>query len=412
MGAETSRRSGFVILATLAVLGGCSGSVTQVLQSPPAQSKSIYYVVQNLGSLGGRDCCGEHIAISNNNRGWVAGTSNVKGNKSFHPFLWRNGVMQDLGTLGGPNSGVGVMNDHGVVPVGGSDTGTPDPLGEDFCGSGTHQTCLSFLWENGKRTLVPTLGGNNNTVAAINNHGLVAAFAETKVRDPSCIAPQVLDYEAFTWDPASGKIHRLYPLKGDSVSEAQDINEQGDVVGVSGACGPVLSLPISNHAVLWRHGDSNPIDLGSLGGTIANTPYGVNNRGQVAGLSALKGNKTAHAFLWQNGKMLDLGALPGDNLSSAASVTDSGLVLVESGTVARYPRGSKLAVWENGILTNLNTLVRPPSSLHLIHWGWINQHGDVVGQAYDRDTGALVPFLATRCDPKALMPRACMQGNI
>ena len=59
------------IYAAIAILAGCGGS-QQVGQPPPAPQKTLYYVVQNLGSLGGRDCCGEHIAISNNNRGWVA----------------------------------------------------------------------------------------------------------------------------------------------------------------------------------------------------------------------------------------------------------------------------------------------------------------------------------------------------
>ena len=55
--------------------------------------------------------------------------------------------MTDLGTLGGPNASAGGMNEVGDVTVGGSDTGIPDPLGEDFCGFGTHQTCLSFAFE-------------------------------------------------------------------------------------------------------------------------------------------------------------------------------------------------------------------------------------------------------------------------
>lgn len=109
-------------------------------------------------------------------------------------------------------------------------------------------------------------------------------------------------------------------------------------------------------------------------------------------------------------KMTDLGTLPHDNLSSAAYANNTGLVLAESGTVAHYPHGSTLTIWENGKLTDLNTLVRPPSLLHLIHWGWINERGDVVGQAYDRATGALVPFLATRCDPSGVLPKVCTQG--
>jgi hypothetical protein len=36
------------------------------------------------------------------------------------------------------------MNDHGDVTVGGSDTGIPDPLGEDACGF-PHPSDLSFV---------------------------------------------------------------------------------------------------------------------------------------------------------------------------------------------------------------------------------------------------------------------------
>jgi hypothetical protein len=41
-----------------------------------------------------------------------------------------------------------------------SETATPDPLKEDFCGFGTHLTCLGAVW-NGVMTPLPTLGGNN-----------------------------------------------------------------------------------------------------------------------------------------------------------------------------------------------------------------------------------------------------------
>ncbi|MBV8344790.1 MAG: hypothetical protein JO190_07330 [Candidatus Eremiobacteraeota bacterium] len=395
-------------MAALAAFAGCGGTATQVTPPPPGAQKKLYYVVQNLGSLGGRGCC--QGPTLNNDIGWVDGESNLPGNKTYHPFLWRNGVMLDLGTLGGPHANVGGMNDHGIVTVGGSDTGTPDPLGEDFCGYGTHQTCLSFIWDRGKRTRLPTLGGNNNDVADVNNNGLVVAFAETKVRDRSCVPPQVLDYEGFTWESATKKIHQvLPPLKGDTVSEASGINERGDTVGYSGVCGPIFSIGISYHAVLWKRG--GPIDLGNLGGTIANNAYWINNHDQVVGASALRGNKTAHAFLWQNGAMSDLGVLPGDHLSSAGGINNAGQIVGEScKSVADYPHDCRMFIWENGAMTDLNTLVRPASSLHLIHWGGINQHGDIVGQAYDRATGVSVPFLAIRCDPKDLLPKACTQG--
>jgi probable HAF family extracellular repeat protein len=410
MYSSTSSRclTGFVI----AVLCGCSGTVTTPgsFNPSPAPIQTPFYVVQNLGSLGGTSCC---LAGSNNNRGWVDGTSALAGDKSFHPFLWRNGVMKDLGTLGGPNASAGGMNDRGDVTVGGSDTGKPDPLGEDFCAFGTHQTCLSFIWHHGKRTLIPTLGGNNNDVNGIINSGLVLAFAETTVHDPTCVAPQVLGYEAFTWEPDTGKIRRLPPLPGDAVSVAFDMNDRGEAVGYSGACGTSgIDLLLEYHAVMWRNG--KPINLGSLGGTFFISAGGINNHGQVGGTSTLPGNTTAHAFLWQNGTMTDLGTLPGDHLSFGGSINDSGQMAIQScKTLADWLNNTikcHAAIWQNGVMTGLNALVRPGSSLYLIAANWINNHGAISGTAIDRTTGSLVPFLATPCGLTRGALQVCTQS--
>jgi len=58
------------------------------------------YRVTNLPSLGGTVSRGNSI----NDRGWVAGYSNLAGNQSRHATLWLHGSAIDLGTLGGPNS--------------------------------------------------------------------------------------------------------------------------------------------------------------------------------------------------------------------------------------------------------------------------------------------------------------------
>lgn len=118
-----------------------------------------------------------------------------------------------------------------------------------------------------------------------------------------------------------------------------------------------------------------------------------------------------HAFLWQNGKMTDFGTPPGDHLSSAGDINDAGQVVGEScESVTDYPHHCHMFIWQNGSMTNLNTLVRPASPLNLVHWGGINQHGDIAGQAYDGATGAFVPFLATRCDPSGVLPKVCTEG--
>lgn len=389
----------------LTLFAGC-GSQTQLGQ--PAPSQTPFYVVRSLGSLGGTSCC---FVIGNNNRGWVNGTSNLAGDKSFHPFLWRNGVMKDLGTLGGPNASVGGMNDRGDVTVGGSDTGKPDPLGEDFCGLGTHQICLSFVWHYGKRTLVPTLGGNNGDVNGILNNGMVLAVAETEVRG-NCTAPQALIYEAFEWNPDTGKIYRLPPLKDDAASEAFLLNTNGDAGGYSGVCGSGEGDPFAmTHAVLWRHG--KPTKLETLGGTGANTVFGMNDRGQLLGWSALPGNKTAHAVLWQNGKIQDLGALEGDNFSNPGGINDAGQIAIQSckNVSAWLNNNCRAAIWQNGVMIDLNTLVRPGSGLYLIGANGINSSGQIVGTARDRARGSLVPFLAIPCDPNRGATKECAQSD-
>jgi len=52
-------------------------------------------------------------------------------------------------------------------------------------------------------------------------------------------------------------------------------------------------------------------DLGNFGGAndyLGPFIYGLNNRGEVTGNMALPGDQTAHAFLWDGKKLIDLNA--------------------------------------------------------------------------------------------------------
>jgi probable HAF family extracellular repeat protein len=395
-GAGTGTGQG-MLLAALAI------PIRLAAQNQPEQHNRLtHYTVINLGSLGGTNCC---LVIENNNRGWVDGTSNLAGDQSFHPFLWRDGKMQDLGTLGGPNASAGGMNDVGDVTVGGSDTGIPDPLGEDACGFGTFQTCLSFIWHKGKRIPVPTLGGNNGDVSTIKNGGQVLGFAETVNPDPTCVAPQALGHEAFIWEPNTGEIHQLPPLTGDSASAAFDMNNAGQAIGFSGGCGSSLTdFFAAFHAVRWQ--DGIPTDLGNLGGTLA-TGFGINNRGQVAGVSALAGDTTFHAFLWnEEDGMRDLGTLPGDTNSFTGNINDKGQVPIQSCDALNNCRA---AIWQDGRMTDLNTLIPPGSPLFLTLANAVNSRGEIVGAAFDQSTGATVPFLAVPCDEKHGDDQGCKE---
>jgi probable HAF family extracellular repeat protein len=340
------------------------------------------YSVTDLGTLGGT----YGIAGGLSNTGWVEGWSLMPGDTTRHPFLWRNGEMIDLGTLGGPTADAGYRpNDWGNVG-GASSTGAQDPYAENFCGWGTDQICLPILWLNDRKkmTLLPTLGGNNGWAAGVNDLNELAGVAENTTEEPTCAGTsQVWQFKPVIW--SQNRIHELPTHPGDPVGMAWGINYWGQAAGYSGNCTTVL------HALLWQ--DGRAIDLGNLGGTMNNEGVDINDLGQVVGNSDLAGDTTMHGFLWQSGKgMIDLGTLPGDVGSDGDGINNLGQVVGGSwdadGNDSAY-------IWQNGVMTDLNTLIPADSPLYLIEaTGTINDEGQIAGIALQISTGEVHGFLA------------------
>ena len=361
--------------------------VGMAVQDQRQQKQQPRYTVTDLGTLGGTFS----LAGSVNNRGWVDGYSTLAGDQSQHGFLWRNGVMIDLGTLGGPNSiAVFPLNERGEVG-GATETLTVDPLGEDFCGYGDNLECLPYLWQEGLMTPLPTLGGSNGDSKTFNNRGQVVGYAENNTQDLNCNPPQVLDFEAVIWEPKQGrvKITELLPLPGDSIGIGFAINDKGQVVGITGSC----SFGVV-HAVLWQ--DGAVTDLGNLGGTTDNWAEAINNQGQAVGWSNLPGDMTYHTFLWAEDEgMQDLGTLPGDFASSGAGINSKGQVVGTSFDATGNPRAF---LWQRGVMTDLNTLIPAGSPLFLLDGNGINPRGEIVGDALEVSTGEVHAYLATPCN--------------
>jgi probable HAF family extracellular repeat protein len=359
------------------------------------KAKPVHYSVHNLGTLGGVLGSSAH---SLNDRGWVAGVANLTGDTEEHAALWRDGVVTDLGTLGGDNSNVDfpVKNDNGLI-VGFAQTSTTDPLGENFCTfyctpsggacNGSNQSCRGFRWRDGLMEPLGTLDGNNSAAIGANNYSLVVGVAENKTQDSNCVSPQVLDYEAVVW--REDAIHELAPVSGDATGAALAVNEYGQVAGGTGMCGQGPGIdPVFVHAVLWNN--DSPIDLGTLGGAFNNAAWAINNRGQVVGASDLPGDNTGHAFLWQNGVMTDLGTLAGDFASIASSINDRGQVVGQS---CDTDGNCRAFLWQNGVMTDLNILAAE-SPLYLISAFDINSRGEIVGTGVDLNTGVPLAFSA------------------
>ena len=290
-----------------------------------------------------------------------------------------DGVNIDLGTLGKPDSGNswinwGGINDRGEA-VGMSETSDPDPNGEDICGFGTKLTCVPFLWRDGHMSALPTVGGNNGQASAINNRGEVVGYAETADNDTSCPAfapaPTILPV---LWE--NGQAQSLPTVDTDPDGTAFGINDLGQAVGYSGNClaakhavmwenGTAHPLPDTGHArsnigyainnqgqivgqvrrpdgttftaALWQNGALTI--LGTLPGDFAAFATGINSRGQVVGSTFDSRLNWSHGFIWQNHVMTDLNTLfPADSnlfVISASNINErgqiSGMAIVLSG---------------------------------------------------------------------------------
>ena len=253
----------------------------------------------NLGTLpeGGY----ESFATAVNDSGQVAGfASNLIPDPFFgtqtRTFFWEQGVMTDVGTLGGPDSqpfvNIGI-NESGQVTGTSFTNSTPNSV-TGF------PTTDPFLWTKaGGMQDLGTLGGNFGGPEFLNNRGQVVGFSN--------VAGD-LTAHPFLWD--KGVLTDLGTLGGTD-GDAIWINESGDAVGFARIPGDVIY-----HAVLWKNGNKRkPTDLGTVSGYGYSFAYAINSNRQIVGCVSNDANSCSAAFLWEDGQMVDLNTLIPPNSS-------------------------------------------------------------------------------------------------
>ena len=207
------------------------------------------------------------IAYLVNERGQVAGWSYTNsmpnpatGIPTQDPFLWENGTMLDLGTLGGTLGFPMALNNRGQVVgqsnLAGDLTATPFFGTGDCSGPGhTWRDFRSAFW--------------------INDAGDVVGVA-TNQNDSAFLA--------FLWK--NGVMIDLGTVAGDTCSQAESINSEGQVVGASGICFQTA------RAFLWEKGGPM-VDLNSLIPRNSSlqlvTALDINDRGEIAGIGVPPG---------------------------------------------------------------------------------------------------------------------------
>jgi probable HAF family extracellular repeat protein len=115
-------------------------------------------VMTDLGTLGGLSSA----AWAVNNRGTIVGSSVMPGNESLHAFIYENGTMRDLGAMGGKYSWAFDINSRGTV------VGRVEPAGGGVA---------AFIYDGGSmRKLFDYAGGS--WAKAINERGSVVGSTD------------------------------------------------------------------------------------------------------------------------------------------------------------------------------------------------------------------------------------------
>jgi probable HAF family extracellular repeat protein len=391
------------MLLTVLIAAGCCGAA--LAQTQTKAKPKVQYQVSNLDSLGGTSSGGNSI----NDQSWVAGYSRLPDNQSRHATLWRNGsTAEDLHTLGGPNSSVtwNVKNTEGII-VGISQTAAPDPLGEAWSSAAFYGPPynvgfinLGFVWEQGQMRGLPTfVGGNNGFATGANNLGQVVGWAENDVHDPTCVSPQVLQFRPAMWGLGPpDQIHDLPLIPGDTSGAATAINDNGQIVGISGICDQAVGRHTARHAVLWENGGVT--DIGNLGANWWNTPTAINQQGDVVGFAgdpAFVEGDILHAFIWTRDNGIKAlkplrGRVPQHVDSEAYGINERRQVVGVSCDADFVD--CRAVVWDHGVFpTDLNDLKAPGYSARLESAKDINNFGEITGRAID-STGVRTAYLA------------------
>ena len=326
----------------------------QILTVEQLENRRLFsaYALTDLGSLGG----GKAEAFDINNAGQVVGYAVTAANQR-HSFIWQNGVMTDLGTTSG---GANRSEAYGV-----------NSTGQVAGGSGSTLQLLqpeAFRWQNGAMTgLGVSNGGQAN---AINDSGQVAGTDGFNS-----------GYRAFLWQNGNftymGSFGTQY-----QVSLAYDLNNAGTVVGTSATEEILPEFGPLYHAYVWQNGVMS--DLGVLPNQTESAAMAINGLGQVVGIADHIEEVTYHelsrkSFLYDNGNLIPLN-VPGEH-NSATDINDVGQIVGFMQT--NVGATNNAYIYENGVATDLNSLIPSGSGLHITLANAINNSGQIVGTAVD-----------------------------
>ena len=208
-----------------------------------------------------------------------------------------------------------------------------------------------FVWQNGVMTDLGTLGGPLGTGGAINASGQVTGQSDNAANIR----------RAYLY--SDGEMIELPTLAGGE-GRGFDLNDAGQVVGISN------SVSGWQHGFLYDHATGTIVDLGTLPGDNVSYANAINNAGQIAGWSSPVNNTSAaRSYLLENGEFVPLGTLGGTR-SVAWDLDEAGRVVGWS-TLAGDAEFHGF-LWDDGAMTDLGSLDGLPTVAAAAHAaGWV-----------------------------------------
>ncbi|BCL14132.1 hypothetical protein [Micromonospora sagamiensis] len=262
------------------------GEVVGFCQSAVQLSRPCLWRQGQPHDLGTLDERGTGAALAVNDKGEVVGYNEtfIRGGES-HAFLWRRGVLIDLGGTGNRGA-IGINNSSQVIGVHYTETGR-----------------RAFLWQQGTLTELGTLGGSESVPSDINERGQVVGTSTTADGTE----------HAFLWQ--DGRMTDLGTPTGDSGALA--INDRGQVTGWTASNGVL-------NAFHWHRGVRTEF---------AGYVNDINERGWVAGTTT---GEPQHALLWRDGRVIT-----GDPARAVMDLNDRGMLAGWT----NGPDGDRATIW-------------------------------------------------------------------
>ena len=275
-----------------------------------------------------------------NDLGQVVGTSQIPGDTSYHGFTYYRGTITDIGPI----------NPYDVNNLG-------QVVGYYNTVMDGDSTVRSFIYSNGALTDLGTIPSSDPRAQSwangINDIGQAVGSANTVYFGS--------DFHAY--------------LYGQNVMENIDPDEQSEALAINNY-GMVIGNERDGRVFLYSGGVTQRFAI--LGGALD-----INDLGEFVGWGSW-GDGQEGAFLYREGEIIPLGGLSDSGNTKPLAINESSQIVGQSniGYVERPWGDSHIDhafLYDNGVMTDLNTLITAYSGWELIYAKEINNRGQIVG---------------------------------